>query len=211
MSKLFLHRRAVLLTGLSSVALSACSGVVGPPEPPPLYMLKPSLPPAAPGPLVPWQMSVVLPEAPDSLDTSRIALIQPDGTMDYYANVSWPDRLSPLVQSALIEAFERSGRIAAVGRDTEGLKSDFQLSTDIRDFEAQYDVPDGVPTATVRIAARMVSARTRTIAQALVAHATAPAAANTVPAAVAALNDALAKVLSQIVGWALTAPMPPKP
>ncbi|HEY0107734.1 MAG TPA: ABC-type transport auxiliary lipoprotein family protein [Rhizomicrobium sp.] len=210
MSKLVLDRRAILAAGLSSVALSACSSLIGPPVAPPLYLLKPPPLPPSGGAHVPWQMSVVLPEAPDSLDTSRIALVQAGGTMDYYADAVWQDRLSLLVQSALIEAFESGGRIGAVGRDTEGFKSDYLLETDIRDFQAHYDAPDAVPTAVVRIAAKMVDAHTRTITLALVADSTVPAGANSVPAAVAALNAALANVLREIVDWASGAPMPAK-
>ena len=211
MSKLFLDRRALLLTGAGAAALTlgACSDLIGPPVPAPLYLLKPApRRTAGAGRAVPWQISVVLPEAPDSLDTNRIVLVQPNGTMDFYANASWPDRLSLIVQSALIDALEGSGRLPAVGRDTDGLKSDYLLETDIRDFQARYDTPDGVPTAVVRIDTRLVTARGRAIAQSLDAHAEIPAGANNVPAAVAALNSALANVLGQIVDWVVQAPMP---
>jgi len=208
MTKLLLDRRALLVAGAASVALSACSSIIGPPAPPPIYLLRPPIPPAGGGPRVGWQMSIVLPDAPDSLDTSRIVLEQPDGTMDYYANATWPDRLSLLVQSALLDAFQASNRISAVARDTDGLKSDYLLQTDIRDFEAVYETADTAPTAVVRIQARLVGVRSRAIVQALNARAEAPAGANTVPAVVAAMNQALGTTMSQIVGWALTAPVP---
>ena len=205
-----LDRRALLAAGLATTALSACSGIVGPPEAPPLYMLKPQLPPAGGGPRVPWQMSIVLPEAPDSLDTNRIVLVHETQQMDFYAAASWQDRLPFLVQSALIEAFEGSGRIAAIGRDTDGLKSDYLLETDIRDFQARYDAPDAPPTVVVRIAAKLIAVRGRTIAQSFTAHAEVAAGQNNVPSVVVAFNQALAQTLAQITTWALNAPMPPK-
>ncbi len=210
MTKLLLDRRALLVTGAVSVALSACSSIIGPPDPPPLYLLRPPLPPAGGGPRVGWQMSIVLPDAPDSLDTTRIALEQPDGTMNFYANAAWPDQLSLVVQSALLDAFQASNRIAAVAKDTDGLKSDYLLQTDIRDFEAVYETADTAPNAVVRIEARLVGVRSRAIVKSLTARAETPAAANTVPAVVAAMNDALGQTMSQIVGWALAAPAPPK-
>ncbi|MEJ0026495.1 MAG: ABC-type transport auxiliary lipoprotein family protein [Rhizomicrobium sp.] len=210
MTKLLLDRRALLATGVASLALSACSSVIGPPEAPPIYLLRPPVPPADGGPRVAWQMSIVLPDAPDSLDTTRIALEQPDGTMDYYANSTWADRLSLLVQSALLDAFQSSNRIVAVGRDTDGLKSDYLLQTDIRDFEAIYEAADTAPNVVVRIQTRLVAARSRAIARSLEARAEVPAAANTVPAVVAAMNKALGDTMSQIVGWALEAPVPAK-
>ncbi|MEI9994628.1 MAG: ABC-type transport auxiliary lipoprotein family protein [Rhizomicrobium sp.] len=208
MTTFSLNRRALLATGLASVALSACSGLIGPPDPGPLYLLKPVPPAPGGGPRVPWQLSVVLPEAADSLDTSRIALVQPNNQWDYYANSSWQDRMPFLVQSALIDAFEASGRIPAVGRDTEGLKSDYLLETDVRDFEAVYAQQDGVPTATVRIAAKLIAAHGRIITQSLIAHSEVAAAANSVPAVVMAFNQALGATLSQIVDWTLGAPIP---
>ena len=205
-----LDRRAALIAGVSTLALAACSGIVGPPEAPPLYMLKPALPPAGGGGRVPWQMSIVLPQAPDSLDTNRIVLVHETMQMDFYANASWQDRVPFLVQSALIEAFEASGRIAAVGRDTDGLKSDYLLQTDIRDFQARYDAPDAPPTVVVRIAAKLIAVRGRTIALAANAHAEVAAGQNNVPSVVVAFNQALSQALAQITTWALSAPMPPK-
>jgi len=205
-----IDRRALLVTGVSTVALSACSGIIGPPESSPLYLLKPGAPPAG-GPRASWQLSIVLPDAPDSLDTDRIALVQPTNQMDYYANANWQDRLPFLIQSALIEAFEASGRTGGVGRDTDGLKSDYLLETDIRDFQARYDAPDGIPTAQVRIAARLIAARGRLIAQSLSAHAEVSAAQNSVPSVVVAFNQALASTIGQIVDWAVSAPAPSRP
>ena len=206
-----IDRRALLVTGLSSVALSACSGIIGPPEPPPLYMLKAAALPAGGGPRVPWQMSITLPDAPDSLDTSRIALVQPTNQMDYYASASWQDRLPFLVQRALIDAFEASGRIAAVGRDTDGLKSDYLLLTDIHDFQARYDTEDAPPTAVVQLSVKLIAARNRTIALAKTVGKEVPSSQNTVPAVVAAFNQALTDTMAQTVAWAMDAPMPMKP
>lgn len=210
MTKLLLDRRALLATAAASVALTSCSSIIGPPEPPPIYLLRPPLPPAGGAARVGWQLSIVLPEAPDSLDTNRIVLQQADGTMDLYANAEWPDRLSLLVQSALLDAFQASNRIAAVARDTDGLKSDYLLQTDIRDFEAVYETADTAPSAVVRIQARLVGVRSRAIVRSLEARAETAADANTVPAVVAAMNQALGTTMSQIVGWALAAPMPVK-
>lgn len=210
MTTFSLDRRTLLVAGVSSVALSACSGLIGPPEPSPLYVLRPSSRAAGGGPRVNWQLSVVLPDAPDSLDTNRIALVQPSNEWDFYANSSWQDRVPFLVQSALIEAFESTGRIPAVGKDTQGLKSDYLLETDIRDFQARYDVADGTPTVVVRIAAKLIAARGRTIVQSLNAHAEIAASANSVPAVVQAFDQALGQTLGQIVEWTLSAPPPMK-
>ncbi|MGZ5934053.1 MAG: ABC-type transport auxiliary lipoprotein family protein [Rhizomicrobium sp.] len=203
-------RRALLLSGASAFVLSACSNIIGPPEAAPLYVLKPASPAVKNGPPAHWQLTVVLPESSDSLDTTRIMLLQPGGQMDYYANANWQDRLPFVVQGTLVEAFEASGRMPAVGRDTEGLKSDFLLVTDIRDFQARYDVPDTAPVAMVRIVAKVVAARTRTIVMSIDAHSEIQAGQNSVPSVVGAFNQALSAVQARIVEAVLNAP-PPSP
>jgi cholesterol transport system auxiliary component len=210
MSKFLLDRRALFVTGASSVVLAACSNLIGPPEASPLYMLRPKLPSAGTGRAVDWQISIQLPEAPQSLDTDRIALVQPGDIMDYYANAAWPDRLPFLVQQALIQAFESNNRIMAVGRDTDILRSDYLLQTDIRDFQARYDAADTPPTAEVRIACKLIAAHGRTITQIATFAKQVPTQQNTVPAATQAMNQALSEALVDIVSWTLSAPTPPK-
>jgi len=210
MSKFLLDRRSLFVTGAASVALAACSNIIGPPEASPLYMLRPKVPPAGAGRAVNWQISIQLPEAPQSLDTDRIALVQPGDIMDYYANAAWPDRLPFLVQQALIEAFEANNRIVAVGRDTDILRADYLLQTDIRDFQARYDVQDAPPTAVVRIACKLISAHGRTITQITTVEKEVPTQQNSVPAATQAMNQALGEALGDIVSWTLSAPEPPR-
>jgi cholesterol transport system auxiliary component len=209
MSKFLLDRRTLFVAGASSLALSACSDLIGPPAASPLYMLRPRMPAAGTGRGVNWQISIQLPEAPQSLDTDRIAIVQPGDIMDYYANAVWQDRLPFLVQQALVEAFEANNRITAVGRDTDILRSDYLLQTDIRDFQARYDVADTPPTAEVRIAAKLIAAHGRTITQITTVHKEVPTQQNSVPAATQAMNEALSQALADIVSWTLSAPQPP--
>jgi cholesterol transport system auxiliary component len=103
----------------------------------------------------------------------------------------------------LVEAFEKSGRITAVAPESDGLRADYLLATDVRDFEAQYDEPTGAPVATVDIEAKLLDARGNVVSS-LEARRTARASANSVPAAVAAFDEALGGALAQIVAWAIT-------
>jgi cholesterol transport system auxiliary component len=210
MSKFLLDRRTLFVAGAASIALAGCSDLIGPPAASPLYMLRPKMPPGGGGRPVNWQISIQLPEAPQSLDTDRIAIVQPGDIMDYYANASWQDRLPFLVQQALIEAFEANNRISAVGRDTDILRSDYLLQTDIRDFQARYDAPDAPPTAEVRIGCKLIAAHGRTITQITLVHKEVPTTQNSIPAATQAMNEALSQALVDIVSWTLSAPQPPR-
>ena len=200
--------RRLLLAGVSGLALAGCGDLIGPPEALQLYVLKPAVPKASQGAKADWALSIALPDATAGLDSQRIAIMRPPASMDYYANAAWPDRLSVLVQNALLQAFEDCGRIDAVAPDSDGTHADYILATDLRDFEARYDQPDGVPVAVVRIGARLVGAVKRNIAGRFDAAEEVPATQNSIEAAVAALDEALARALVKIVAWAMDMPKP---
>jgi cholesterol transport system auxiliary component len=209
---LFSPDRRLLLVGASSLVLSACSGLLGPGEAPQLYTLHPTLPPpgstAAP---VSWSLAVAIPDASASLDTTRIALTRSGTTMDYYANAAWPDALTVLVQTALLSAFQDSGRTAAAAREQDAVHADYVLATDIRDFTAHYDDPNGAPRIVVTIVAQMATAHGRKVVTNLTATQTVQASANSVDAVVQAFDSAFGAALAQIVPWALALPAPTPP
>jgi cholesterol transport system auxiliary component len=207
---LILPRRALLLGG-AALALAGCSDLIGPSSAPvQLYALKPSGGAPTTGARVSWHLSVGMPTATDYLDRSRIALIKPDTSIDYFADSQWTDHLPVLVQEALIEAFENSGRIDGVAAESDGFKADYVLQTDLRDFEARYDQPDGIPTAVVRIEAKIAPTIGRSIVSSLQVKHEAQATQNSVAAAVQAMDAALGSALPDIVNWALSQPPPAK-
>jgi cholesterol transport system auxiliary component len=201
--------RRVFLLGASALGLSACSGMIGPPDAGPMYMLKPALPPAQPqGAPVTWAMTIEYPTTSDALDTNRIALTHSDTTLDYYANATWPDSLPRMVQTAMLSAFQDSGRLPAVSREQDALHADYNLNLDIRDFAAHYADADGAPKVTVSIIAQMVTAHGRKVVANLAASQSEQASANSVEAVVQAMNAALGPVIGQITAWALALPPP---
>jgi cholesterol transport system auxiliary component len=204
-----LDRRQLVL-GASAVLAAGCGGIQLLPKPmtPQLYVLRPQLmtPMGAP---VRWRLAVGTPDAPASLDTERIALTRSTTTMDYFANAAWNDRAPLLLERLLIQAFEQSGRIMAVTRDTAATESDYLLQTEIRGFEAHYDSPDGAPQIMVAIQARLARMPQRDIVGSLNATQQAQAASNSLDSIVLAFDQATAAALAQIVNWALAAPQPP--
>ena len=210
-SLLHLDRRLVLIAG-SSLALTACGSLdklIGPPDAPQIYALRPTVPATqSSGAKVGWALVIQKPAAAGNLDSARIALARNSMQLDYYAKAAWPDRLPDLVQTALLAGFEASGRIDAVSRDEDALQSDYQLSTELRDFEARYATPDGAPNVAVTIIAHMSDTKSRKILANFSVNLTEPASANSVDAVVQALNVALAKAVDQIVQWALALPPP---
>ncbi|HVU19618.1 MAG TPA: ABC-type transport auxiliary lipoprotein family protein [Rhizomicrobium sp.] len=203
--------RRGLLVGTGALLLSGCSDLIGPSSTPQqLYVLRPTGGVSTNGPKVSWSLAISASAISDHLDSSRIALTQPDNSVDYYAGSAWTDHLPRLVRDALVEAFENSGRIAAVSSDSEGFHADYILQAQIRDFEARYTVLDGIPTVWVRVESKMAPSKGREIIASLNSIHQVQATANSVPAAVRAFNDAMGAVVSDVVNWALSQPAPPE-
>ena len=101
-----------------------------------------------------------MPNAATSLDTPRIALQRTPFTLEYYANVAWTDNSPIMVQTLLIESFEGT-RSVIVGREGMGLRPDYVLKTDLREFEAIYEDGSPNPIIWVRINAKVVKMPSR--------------------------------------------------
>ena len=204
-----LTRRGVIAGSAAILSLGGCGSLLGPSSPPPqIYRLDPVLPPWDAGSNVSWQLAVARPTAMQTLDTERIALMR-GAAMDYYADAQWNDSVPRLVQSLLVEAFERSGRILAVARESEGVRGDYTLETEIRDFDAQYATENGAPTVVVDVMARLLGAQGAVVTSQEVKQ-SAPAAANSVASVVAAFDHAVGAALAQIVARTLQLQPPPR-
>ncbi len=131
--------------------------------------------------------------------------------MDYYANAAWNDRAPVMVQSLLLEAFEASGRIGAVGREDSGLRTDYLLQSELRDFEAQYDVPDAAPRIVVKLLLRLVKIPERNVVGTTLISREAQASANSLPAVADAFSEATGAAVKEAVDWTLAVPAPAEP
>ena len=69
----------------------------------------------------------------DLPDDDKRALGDLDG---FLPRARWVDRAPLIVQALLIESFENTGKVPAVGRSTVGLRADYVVITDIREFQA---------------------------------------------------------------------------
>ncbi|HEY3909603.1 MAG TPA: ABC-type transport auxiliary lipoprotein family protein [Stellaceae bacterium] len=194
------------LTAGAVLALTGCASLLGVSPPGHLYRLTAAGAYPANLPRVRAQLLIDLPQAPAGIDTSRIALSRSPLSLDYYADSEWTDRVTALVQTALLASFENSGAITAIDRESIGLRPDFVLETEIRHFEAVYDRNTAPPTAWVAIIARLVAMPRRRIAAQTAFERRVPAAANNIPDAVAAINSAADAVMREIVLWTLGDP-----
>jgi len=196
-------RRGLLLGSLGLAPLIAgCSELIpGQGPPPALYRLTPKSTFAADLPTVAWQLVLAQPDADASLDTTRIALMTEPTRVEYYASSGWTDRAPIMVQTLLLESFENSGKIVSVGRRAIGLRADFELRSELREFQAEYFT--GTLQVNVALNVKLVRAAERTIVGSQSFKVSAAASEDAMPAIVQAFDDALGDVLKQVVDWTL--------
>jgi cholesterol transport system auxiliary component len=190
---------------LMVVSLGGCAKLFT--EPPrPLFQLSAPTDVSANLPHTNAQIIVDAPYAPEGLEPRRIAVVRSAHGLDYLADGDWADRTPNMVRAVLVEVFENSKAVGAVGPDSLDLRADFEIEGDLRHFEAVYDSPNGPPTAWVALAVKLVKVPERKIiAQTtIIAHET--AAANATPQIVQAFNVAMGRVAKQVVQWTLTNP-----
>jgi len=110
-----------------------------------------------------------------------------------------------MIQTLLVESFENTGKIVAVARQATDLRADYVLKTDLREFQAELS-DGGLPTARVRINAKLVKMPERTIIASFKAERAVEAEGPELLQVVHAFDTALGKVLKRVVEWALKAP-----
>ena len=165
-------------------------------------------------PMVNWQLLVDTPISPAGLSTARIAMNDSPIELRYFDRANWTDFAPKMVQTLMIESFENSGKIIGVGREQIGLRSDFLLKTDLREFQAEYSdaLPQGIkimdqgvppPVARVRINVKLVRMPRREIVATKTFERRIRAKDNTMKEIIGSFDQALGKALKAIVSWTL--------
>lgn len=182
--------------------LTGCADIIPGQSPPPeLYRLTPKSTFPEGLPTADWQLVLSVPSADAALDTTRIALMLQPTRIEYYARAGWTDRAPSMVQTLMLESFENSEKIVAVGRRAIGLRADFELKTELREFQAEYF--DGPIRAHVAVNAKLVRAAERAIVGQATFEAIEEAPVDDLPVVVQAFDAALGSVLKRLVEWTL--------
>jgi cholesterol transport system auxiliary component len=190
---------SVLLAISLSGMLGGCGGLLPKAPERTLYRLNPAIASQQAPRRVPALLVIATPTASAGLDTNRIALIRSPVEIDYFAAGEWVDRPPFLVKEALIEGFQKSGAFAGVASEGRGLSADYVLNTDIRDFTAIYDTPDGPPLARVRITAELITMPGRDIAATMSTTREARAGASDLPSIITAFDRASGEAIQDVI------------
>ena len=183
-----LFRAALLVSAMAGVTgctgLSTLTSVVT--EPADLYDLTPKSTYAADLPVIAAQVVVEEPTAASSVNTDRIAVKPNAFQVQYFPKVRWVDRAPLLVQTMLLESFENTGKVAAVGRQA-----------------IIGEEPGGPLTILVQLNIKIVQEpRGQIVASSSFQHKEL-AASDDMSVVVAAFDTALGKTMGQAVDWAI--------
>lgn len=199
-------KRALIYAG--ALALLLCAGCVGnfltgSGPPPNLYTLTPKSTFPDDLPEVATQLAIEETLAFSGLDASKIALKPTPTEVKYFAQARWTERSPKMVQTLLIESFENTGKIVAVGREAIGLRSDFSLKTELREFQAEYFNSAELPSVRVRINAKIVRQPRQLILASRSFEEVIGVEEKGMAPIITAFDEALGKVIKQLVIWTL--------
>lgn len=191
----------VLAAALAALVLGGCIRLLPESQPVEIYRLRV---PASGQPVlraygVPTVM-VALPSATRAYGGSDIVITRGDSSLALAAGSRWSAPARNIVQDAIIQTFERAEGPAPL-RPGDGIASDYDLSLDLRAFEADYDQGEAAaPLIRVTVGARLISSA-RNLAGSSLFSAEARAASNTMTDIVAAFEQATAQMAADLVAW----------
>jgi cholesterol transport system auxiliary component len=147
----------IFLALLAVASISGCTGLgtlTQASKPNDLYLLTPKSTFSTSLPRIQRQIVVEEPTATAAVNTDQIAVQPTPLQVQYLPRARWVDRAPLIVQSLLVESYENSGKVAAVGRSIVGLRADYVIVPDLREFQGiVVEQPDG--SSIVRVEVRM--------------------------------------------------------
>jgi len=148
---------------------------------------------------LPLALAVAPPRAAASLDTERIAVIQPDSRFDYFTGLRWAESAPQMLQQLLVRALADDGRFATVVAAPSRVPADLTLDVELRSFEAVYTGDAGVPVVRVEMQVTLVDARKAKRLASFVVRTDSRAADNRRTAVLESFERAAAEALQETV------------
>ncbi len=195
-------RRAAAVV-LAALLLGGCVRLLPEARTADIYRLRPPAPESQTAPRPFGQPTVMIssPSAGRAFGASDILISRPDASLASVAGARWAGTARGMLQDYLIEMFEQAVDGPAPLRPGDGLAADYDLSLDLRNFEANYDQDmESAPLVRVAMGARLISG-----ARVLVASSgfssEVRARSNRMGDIIAAFDQATEEVASALVGW----------
>ncbi|MBN9046439.1 MAG: membrane integrity-associated transporter subunit PqiC [Rhizobiales bacterium] len=190
--------RAVSVTLLAVLLLAGC-GTTRPLDTFSLSTPKPSVSTPSRRKL---QLLVPTPTALKALDSENIVVSSAPDSIAYLKGAQWGDRLTNIVQSRLVQAYENTGAFGGIGRPGDGLAINYQVLTDLRRFGIKaYASPQ---EAVVEIAVKLMNDKNGEVRATRIFHTAVPVTGTGNAAYVRALDAAFEHTTSEIVTWTVS-------
>lgn len=203
MSAASIRRFRLLCAALMMAALGGCLSLIKEPDPIATYSLRPETVADDGWKSADWALTVIRPNTSAFLDTNRIAVRPEPNVLQVYKGANWSDTLPDLVQTAVVEGFENSGKIQTVSRQNSGVPAEVALLLDIREFEAVYAPGARIPAASIRIHAKLLQYPSNRVIAIRTFSTDVPAASKRIPDVIQAFEQGMVRINGEIVGWSL--------
>lgn len=159
---------------------------------------------AAPAPAVTnassAQILVPEPRALQAFASNRIPVKPSPLTLSYYPNVVLQDTVPRVLQSAVLDTFQNSGKVRAVGVPGQSLLINFQVVTEVRAFQVETFAGN---RARVSIVAKLLNDANGRLVADRVFETTVPLANDEVETGATGLDLALQALATDVVDWTL--------
>lgn len=148
------------------------------------------------------QLLVPPPTALKAIDSENIVVSSAPRSIEYLKGAQWGDRLTNIVQSRLVQAYENTGVFGGVGRPGDGLAINYQILTDLRSFGIQ--AYGSGTSAVVELAVRLMNDKTGEVRATRIFRNEVPVSGGSNSDYVKAINTAFDRTLSEVVTWTVS-------
>lgn len=153
-------------------------------------------------PSVAWTLLVKEPDATLALNTAKITYIRKNGDITYLSTGEWSSRAPEMVMELLVESFKNSGKMLSVGDRRARISPDFELDSDLIDFQIE-ETRNDAGVVRVELLGRLVKKPRRNVISSFPFDAETAVEPMTLDNIIDGFQTALADVLEQAVEWTL--------
>lgn len=178
--------------------LSACS-ILPKAAPLQIYLLPSEASAPSTATAVNWSLRINQPQASQTLNSARIAVLPQANLISSYADSRWSDPAPQLLRNHLINAFQHDGRLGALSSDDDNLQADFTLGGELQAFQSEYQ--NGAVTVRLRLHAQLIDSRSQRIIASQRFEVRQPVSDPQVPAVVVAFGQASDQLAAQLLNW----------
>lgn len=147
-------------------------------------------------------VTIKIPYARAEVNTPKILYRPSAHEVVYIGNVRWSDTVPIIFQTALIDTFEQSGKFDAVARTGSGLRAQFDVQTELREFG--FTQREGIMIAGVDVRVSLVDMHQGRLVASTRFTAEAPSKGHTQDDLIVALDGVSDDVMGQLTLWAAT-------